>query len=228
MPAIVSLQPRASTIALRESTANFLLSSPNIYLRDTRPSPMAPSTILQASPRLMSPIHFSQPESHRPSFLSTLTSSAPCSTNTRRNTAFRDTQHHHHHRRHCLRSDCQFGSVGTSIFDQLPWISALDQPQESLSDIADLSQVATNKRSEIPMSGPIRRRRSSLRSNPLATTEDARTLTLPFPRREVLPSNPSTPRSRSRERSSRVRFQHLMPVLRSVNCRESNPPLPAT
>jgi hypothetical protein len=193
------------------------------------------------------------------------------------------TQHHQHQRhrkRSCPRPSCQFGSVGASLFDSLPWISALDQPQEHLADIADLSQIVTtpssrladdsnshphhspsrhhhhhhhqkSSESSIPevrnASGPVRRRRTSSRSNPLATSPvvhaptqqkmPAETLSetlivavspslLPAMRGSNPPQTPSTPRSRSRDRKdlSRVRFRRLMPVFGATQCSQLQSP----
>ncbi|KAF8229521.1 hypothetical protein L208DRAFT_1401967 [Tricholoma matsutake] len=105
--------------------------------------------------------------------------------------------------------------VESHSFDQLPWISALDTPQDSSSpwDIADLSQIP-----DLPGPGPVRRRKTSLRSNPLALPP----LQTQFPNDSSWVAGPTfpfcdTPISRSqtpqtRFTPSRVLFRNLMPV----------------
>ena len=123
----------------------------------------------------------------------------------------------HRRRRPLSCVDCQLEPM-LHPFDQLPWISALEATPRSLSpwDIADLSQIAD------PFSpGPIRRRKTSLRSNPMAlpptpTPPTQRSDDVSWAAGSTLPSN-DTPISRSqtpppRFTPSRVLFHNLMPV----------------
>lgn len=120
------------------------------------------------------------------------------------------------------RVDCRVDS-SPHIFDKLPWISALDSSPEHLDpwDIADLSLISDSYSSDLPPPpgiGPVRRRKTSQRSSPLAKENDEhhnRGEELPW----ALPSRdnsfrytpiPQTPFSRFNP--SRVLFQHLMPV----------------
>ncbi|KAJ7632497.1 hypothetical protein FB45DRAFT_912601 [Roridomyces roridus] len=82
-------------------------------------------------------------------------------------------------------------------FDRLPWISALDVSPDVLDpiDIADLSQLVVDDECGAPLSGPIRRRRTSLRSSPIA----------------LVPKDPDTTPA-SRFNPSRVLFHDLMPT----------------
>ncbi|PPR03955.1 hypothetical protein CVT26_001160 [Gymnopilus dilepis] len=101
-------------------------------------------------------------------------------------------------------------------FDDLPWISTLDAAPELLNpwDIADLSLLPTN---DLPSSGPgpVRRRKTSLRSSPVAAkSHPPSSPGSPLPIRDTsllsTPSSVSTPRSRFLP--SRVLFHNLMPV----------------
>ncbi|KAJ7694241.1 hypothetical protein B0H17DRAFT_1058332 [Mycena rosella] len=109
-------------------------------------------------------------------------------------------------RRHCARTDCHVESA-LHPFDRLPWISAMDTLPDAfdLVDIADLSQLVIDEPMSQcgpvpPGSGPIRRRKTSLRSNPLAPK--------PPPLHQVTP--PHTPISHINH--SRIHFHNLMPV----------------
>ncbi|TFK72202.1 hypothetical protein BDN72DRAFT_895027 [Pluteus cervinus] len=108
-------------------------------------------------------------------------------------------------------------------FDILPWISALDAPLDLTSpgDIADLSQLPD---SYSPSSGPgpVRRRRPSLRSNPLQFTSEPQTTDLShlLPAQvpcETSPPHTPRPRTRSKPTPSRVVFRHLMPMAMSTD-----------
>ncbi|KAJ7219156.1 hypothetical protein GGX14DRAFT_590339 [Mycena pura] len=106
-----------------------------------------------------------------------------------------------HRRRHCVCADCHIESA-LHAFDRLPWISVMDTPHHhNLADIADLSQLAVDDfppESASAGAGPIRRRKTSLRSNPLA----------PSPTLHETP--PHTPISHINH--SRIHFENLMPV----------------
>ncbi|KJA27505.1 hypothetical protein HYPSUDRAFT_52001 [Hypholoma sublateritium FD-334 SS-4] len=88
-------------------------------------------------------------------------------------------------------------------FDSLPWISTLDAPPELLNpwDIADLSLIADAALCAPPGPGPVRRRKTSLRSCPITPTKP----------RETSAQSVSTPPSRFIP--SRVLFHNLMPVV---------------
>ncbi|KAJ7740735.1 hypothetical protein DFH07DRAFT_1064177 [Mycena maculata] len=108
-------------------------------------------------------------------------------------------------RRHCARADCHIESA-LHPFDRLPWISAMNISPDALDpmDIADLSQLVVDDPppqcgAVAPGSGPIRRRKTSLRSNPLAP----KGLTL----HETTPYTPL-----SHINHSRIHFHNLMPV----------------
>ena len=98
-------------------------------------------------------------------------------------------------------------------FDDLPWIASLETSPDITNpwDIADLSLLPVPPLSELPASGlgPVRRRKTSLRSSPLASSKS--TSHLPIRDTSLLPS-PSQPTPRSRFTPSRVLFQNLMPV----------------
>jgi len=109
----------------------------------------------------------------------------------------------HAPRRHCRRADRHIEST-LHPFDRLPWISAMDISPDALDpmDIADLSQLVVDDDQcgvVSPGSGPIRRRKTSLRSNPLAP----KGLTL----HETTPHTPP-----SHINHSRILFHNLMPV----------------
>jgi hypothetical protein len=135
-------------------------------------------------------------------------------------------------RRPLARVDCQLESP-PHFFDQLPWISALEAIPDSTSpwDIADLSQIPDPFPRPVPASspGPVRRRKSSLRSNPLALPpaptpssqfqDDlywAPGSTLPFCDAPIACTQTPPPRFTP----SRVLFHNLMPVYndQSDNC----------
>ncbi|KAJ7582872.1 hypothetical protein C8J56DRAFT_955949 [Mycena floridula] len=111
----------------------------------------------------------------------------------RRATSIRQQQ------RHCSLADCPIKSP-SHPFDQLSWISMMDTSPEDidLSDIADLSLLPVERAGEGP--GPIRRRRTSLRSENLLLEARARSHAI----------SPCTPSPRPR-RYSPVRFRNLMP-----------------
>lgn len=114
------------------------------------------------------------------------------------------------------RQDCPFGlnPHGSGVFDRLPWVSILDAPaaQSNPWDVADLSQLPVDERS-LPL-GPIRRRKTSLRSTPFPPTPSSSPVShppTPFPSLEYASRDPRTP-PREITPSSAVRFQGLLPV----------------
>ena len=114
------------------------------------------------------------------------------------------------------RQDCLLGSNshGPNIFDRLPWVSILDAPitQQNPWDVADLSQLPIDEPSS-PL-GPIRRRKTSLRSAPFPPTPSSSPVSyssVPFPSSEYASRDPRTP-PREIESSSAIRFQGLLPA----------------
>jgi hypothetical protein len=109
-----------------------------------------------------------------------------------------------------------------SMFDHLPWISAMELPPRlHPCDIADLSQLPigieeSNLSDAIPASGPVRRRKTSLRSNPLGDNPESE-----LPSRQLFPFRQSascdrnslkTPPPKAPFDATRVTFHNLMPV----------------
>ncbi|KAJ6630615.1 hypothetical protein B0H10DRAFT_2172619 [Mycena sp. CBHHK59/15] len=175
----------APIVATRPSVAQPQSVSATIYCSSLMtPPPLASQQPLQSPAQLRSPARS--------------LSSAP----QRRRTA-------RSRRRHCPRAECHVEST-LHAFDTLPWISALDSPPDPLNpwDFADLSQIDVEEppsrcgdpmNGELsPCSGPIRRRKTSLRSNPLAPRS---------PNLHDLSFHTPSPHNHSR-----VLFHNLMPV----------------
>lgn len=126
-------------------------------------------------------------------------------------------------RRQCTRADCRFDTFGTPIaFDRLPWISAMEHSPNQLNtwDMADLSQLpakgAHEEDSETSGPGPVRRRKTSLRTNPLgsgpeSSSEDAPLRLLPSLVLDQFSSYPRTPISQT-VNYSEVTFRDLLPA----------------
>jgi hypothetical protein len=123
------------------------------------------------------------------------------------------------------RVDCPFDSFGrASVLDQLPWISALEMPRGIGCDIADLSQIPVNEDPDafseaVPASGPVRRRKNSLRLSPFGNGHEAPNSEVPSRQLFLLhrstdraPICPKTPPPRIPFDPSRVIFHNLMPV----------------
>ncbi|KAH6919067.1 hypothetical protein BKA70DRAFT_1381667 [Coprinopsis sp. MPI-PUGE-AT-0042] len=95
-------------------------------------------------------------------------------------------------------------------FDQLPWISAMETTPELTNpwDIADLSLLPESGL------GPVRRRKTSLRSNPMDAPESPLPVQLPLQLNDDdLPSRPATPKpSQPSLLPSAILFRNLMPV----------------
>jgi hypothetical protein len=97
-------------------------------------------------------------------------------------------------------------------FDDLPWISACDAEPDLLNpwDIADLSLIPDY---HLPSSGPVRTRKSSLRSSPRTSpTSSKNTPSIRDTSLLPSPASVSTP-PRPRFLPSRVLFHNLMPVV---------------
>ncbi|KAH7889450.1 hypothetical protein F5I97DRAFT_533191 [Phlebopus sp. FC_14] len=173
-----------------------------------------------APPRLLSPIALAEP----PYVALNSKSPTPCGAALKKrgpSCVTRNTRR----RRHPPRVDCPFDSRSrAAVFDQLPWIAALDVPRSTNCDIADLSQIPVNEdptafSETVPASGPVRRRKTSLRSNPLGTGPEALNQPLsywqPFPLFQAAdhPSPcPKTPPPRFPFDPSHVTFHNLMPI----------------
>ncbi|KAI1795825.1 hypothetical protein LXA43DRAFT_689296 [Ganoderma leucocontextum] len=152
-----------------------------------------------------------------------LSSKPSCSPTKRRRGLTRNLSRSTRHR-HCARSDCCINTFSRPLtsFDDLPWISALSIEPDSANpwDIADLSLLDTSEE-ESTGPGPIRRRKTSLRSNPLAPPpskdeEDSFRVPLPFFRlHDFTDTAPQTPPPRHRFIPSDVAFHDLRPVLPS-------------
>ncbi|KAF5324828.1 hypothetical protein D9611_004256 [Ephemerocybe angulata] len=124
---------------------------------------------------------------------------------------------------------------GPHAFDQLPWLSALEAAPEHTSpwDIADLSLLPAESEDG---PGPVRRRKTSLRSNPMAAPCSPQSLPLPpspspaplspldtnsqflFPCAPSPSPSPATPLARFNP--SRILFRNLMPV---SHCDDGSP-----
>ncbi|PPQ81233.1 hypothetical protein CVT25_015757 [Psilocybe cyanescens] len=159
--------------------------------------------------RLRSPIHLADSSIERPPPPPTA-----CASSSRRRS--KPTSRSVRRRRLNPRVDCR----PSHTFDDLPWISTLDAAPEFLNpwDIADLSIIPDSDLSSSGP-GPVRSRKSSLRSSPIISTKNTSSPpSLPLPLRDtsLLPS-PSVSTPRSRFMPSRVLFHNLMPV--SYDCR---------
>ncbi|TFK43008.1 hypothetical protein BDQ12DRAFT_663113 [Crucibulum laeve] len=207
MPAIIAPQPLAPAIELKPSKHPRLLT-PTL-------NPIYRMQDCLSVTRLRSPIPVSDPCLVRSA---ASTPKPSCSSLRRRS---KPGSHSLRRRRPLSRVECRVESApAPHIFDQLPWISALDSTPEQLSpwDLADLSQIPDRTTSG---PGPVRRRKTLLRSSPLrASDDDVPTdpswvvSSLPFRETPLRLSSPdalhTTPRSLFNP--SRVLFQNLMPV----------------
>ncbi|KAF9477357.1 hypothetical protein BDN70DRAFT_789922, partial [Pholiota conissans] len=97
-------------------------------------------------------------------------------------------------------------------FDELPWIASLDAEPELLNpwDIADLSLISDADPLSSSGPGPVRRRKTSLRSSPITAKSHSPARDTFFPPAPQIVSPATTPRSRFIP--SRVLFHNLMPV----------------
>ena len=111
-------------------------------------------------------------------------------------------------------------------FDQLPWITELEAPPQLSNpwDIADLSLLPEPQPTSEPLGpGPVRRRKTSLRSNPMASTDPESSP--PSSPMDCAPATPPSPpplpqaTPLSRFSPSRILFRNLMPV----SCEDGSP-----
>ncbi|KAF9652853.1 hypothetical protein BDM02DRAFT_2367450 [Thelephora ganbajun] len=113
------------------------------------------------------------------------------------------------------RQDCplRFNPHDSSVFDHLPWVSILDAPAPRTNswDIVDLSQLPVDERSLLL--GPIRRRKTSIRSVPFPPTPSSSpsSSSVPFPSSGYASRDARTP-PREIEPPSTIRFQGLLPA----------------
>ncbi|KAI0928455.1 hypothetical protein AcV5_006023 [Taiwanofungus camphoratus] len=220
MAAIVSPQPRVASPVRSQSSSPPLLSPPIYLPDDLRVS--SHRRVLLSPPRLMSPIDLVDRGVHK---AYSSKSSSPCSpTKRRRGVAYSTSRSPR--RRHCARADCCINSLGgPALFDRLPWISNMEATPDRVSvwDTADLS-LLSEEHSEAPCSGPVRRRKTPLRPNPLSPVHEPAVYEhsiAPDPH-ELTPSavfpfnhpaaDPRTPSPRERLIPSEVRFRGLLPV----------------
>ncbi|KAG2157300.1 hypothetical protein DEU56DRAFT_905952 [Suillus clintonianus] len=223
MPSIIAPSPRRVAHACFQDA----LQSPS-PLPDTRHchvphasptgviSEILPSRMILSPPRLLSPITLN--ESRVLSLKSK--SPMPCGAAVRRGLT-RSTRSTKKRRRFPPRIESPLDVYGrVPMFDRLPWISAMEfPPRFDLYDTADLSLLPGVEElpfsDTIPASGPVRHRKSSLRSNPLGNNPESES-----PSRQNLPfQSPScdreclkTPPPRVSFDPTRVTFHNLMPV----------------
>jgi hypothetical protein len=135
-------------------------------------------------------------------------------------------------RRHCARPDCSL-LPDTSFFDQLPWISQVESPPECVDiwNIADLS-LLPDTLELYPESGigPVRSRKSSLRSSLADPTthyhHSSSPFTLPQSVLDRIEQNPRTPPPSVKFNPMNVTFRDLMPVFHPDEKFERSPQVP--
>ncbi|KAI0705797.1 hypothetical protein BC835DRAFT_1445206 [Cytidiella melzeri] len=143
--------------------------------------------------------------------------SAPCSSTKRRRTTAATTRTLR--RRHCTRPDTSL-ALQSSVFDQLPWISQVELPPKRIDvwDIADLSLLPDDLHPDAGV-GPVRRRKTSLRSSHSepAAHHHPSLAPLPFPQAVLarMEQDPHTPPPTVRLNPMEVTFRNLMPVFSS-------------
>lgn len=176
----------------------------------------APRLPINPPPRLLSPYRL--PED---ACLHKL--SKPSCSPTKKRRVVRNLKRSRH--RSCARTDCCINTISRPLtsLDDLPWISALSIEPDHTNpwDIADLSLLDTTIDEEISAGpGPVRRRKTSLRSDPLAqpTSEDdmdsSSIVAFPFVRRALFSETVTqTPLPKDRFDPSRVNFHGLHPII---------------
>ncbi|CDO69527.1 hypothetical protein BN946_scf184785.g32 [Trametes cinnabarina] len=168
---------------------------------------------IKSAPQLLPP--FRLPEEAGRSKLSK-PQPAPCSPTKRRrglnSNLSRSTRRRHGPRsEYCINT---FPRAYTS-FDDIPWISALTIEPDPTDpwDIADLSMLKADWDQLADGPGPVRRRKTSLRSDPLAATaprnEPPSPVPFPFIHQDGVPQ---TPAPRYLADSSEIIFRDLHPI----------------
>ncbi|KAH9843036.1 uncharacterized protein C8Q71DRAFT_232755 [Rhodofomes roseus] len=222
---IVSPQPR-SALNPRLLSSSRRPATPSPHPQDNIRA--LPQRRLFSPPRLSTPVDLFDPRASRSQASKPTPSCSSVNNKRRRNVTFNSVRSPR--RRHCLRTECPVSPLaGPEFFDHIPWISQLDRTPESTlpMDIADLPMpMGDYMRTTPPCSGPVRTRKSSLRSNPLAhppgrSPDYAPPDLLELPVYALLPSDrlPSTPRTPIREAfvPSDVRFFGLRPALNDLD-----------
>ncbi|KAL7283439.1 hypothetical protein ACG7TL_002869 [Trametes sanguinea] len=165
----------------------------------------------KSPPQLLSPFRLPE-EAGR----SKLSKPAPCSP-TKRRRGLNSNLSRSTRRRHTARSEyciTTFPRPYTS-FDDLPWISALTIEPDPTDpwDIADLSMLKADWDQMADGPGPVRRRKTSLRSDPLSASaprnESPSPIPFPFIQQDGVPH---TPAPRYLADSSEVIFRDLLPI----------------
>ncbi|KAI0670333.1 hypothetical protein C8Q78DRAFT_975794 [Trametes maxima] len=195
------------------------VDDPFFFVPDTR-TPKSP-------PQLLSPFRLPE-EAGR----TKLSKHAPCSP-TKRRRGLSSNLSRSSRRRHTARSDCCTTTFPRPItsFDDLPWISALTIEPDYTDpwDIADLSLLNPSWQEVVDADGPgpVRRRKTSLRSDPLSqpSPKSSRPHSpVPFP--FVHPDEmPQTPPPRLFADPSEVVFQGLNPLIFSPDLERSSRPV---
>ncbi|KAI0362168.1 hypothetical protein OH77DRAFT_1390182 [Trametes cingulata] len=179
---------------------------------------------LKSPPRLLSPFRLPE-DAGRPK----LSKPAPCSP-TKRRRGLSSNLSRSTRRRHTARSECCINTFPRPItsIDELPWISALTiQPDFTDPwDIADLSLLNADYQAMSEGPGPVRRRKTSLRSDPLSQSSPKRAesptpISFPF---ASLDGMPQTPYPRQCADPSEVVFHALHPIFPSDIDYPSNRP----
>ncbi|KAG1827092.1 uncharacterized protein BJ212DRAFT_1474278 [Suillus subaureus] len=219
MPSIIAPSPRRVTHASFQDA--FQSPSPETrqcHVPPTVVSEILPSRMLLSPPRLLSPITLNEPR-----VLSLKSKSPmPCGAAVRRGST-RTTRSMNKRRRFPSRIESPLDVYGRApVFDRLPWISAMEfPPRFDLCDTADLSLLPALGAEEsafsnaIPASGPVRRRKSSLRSNPLGNDSESESPSrqfFPFQSPNCVRECLKTPPPRVPFDPTRVTFHNLMPV----------------
>ncbi|KAI0780879.1 hypothetical protein BD413DRAFT_489218 [Trametes elegans] len=172
------------------------------------------SNSLKGPPKLLSPFRLPE-EAGR----TKLSKPAPCSP-TKRRRGLTSNLSRSVRRRHTARSECCNNTFPKPItfFDELPWISALTIEPDPTDpwDIADLSLLRPTWQETEPSGGPgpVRRRKTSLRSDPLQASPKHDEPSIPFP--FMAPDGvPQTPSPRPYLDPSEVIFRGLHPIFPS-------------
>ncbi|KAF9227623.1 hypothetical protein BS17DRAFT_395263 [Gyrodon lividus] len=223
MPAIIAPSPRLAprfNALQSDMLSQELQHVQRPFSHSVTPLQTISARCFLSPPRLLSPIVLNEP----PYVALNSKSPTPCGSTHKRRTPSRFSRSARR-RRHTQRVDCPFDSFGrASVLDQLPWLSALEVPRGVGCDIADLSQIPVSEdpavfSEAVPASGPVRRRKTSLRSNPLGNGHEVPGSELPsrqlFPLHRSIdlpPTRPQTPPPRIPFDPSRVTFHKLMPV----------------
>ncbi|TDL27393.1 hypothetical protein BD410DRAFT_835671 [Rickenella mellea] len=227
---------------MTSSTATCPELSPHSPALATVPLPLLPPIVLfnersipsGAPPRLIPNrlhSHMHTPDRHPRSRPRAKSPTPSCSPTKRRRVLNSPLSRSSGRQRHCRQSDCCITmNPAFPIFHDLPWIAAMDATPPSVNhwDIADLSQLVVEKRHLAgPGTGPIRSRKSSLRSQPfptdITTPELSPSLSIDSPASllsspTLLPlldsedATPRTPPQRLATLPVPVHFRNLMPV----------------